>query len=54
MEVLSVFLKPGWPANLEGIGTFRVSVTSDGTATLEELNARTPGALNRSFCQAST
>jgi hypothetical protein len=40
MEVLPVFLKLGQPVNLEGFGTFRVSVTSDGTATLEELNAR--------------
>jgi hypothetical protein len=26
--------------NLEGFGTFRISVTSEGTATPEELNAR--------------
>ncbi|MDR1218539.1 MAG: HU family DNA-binding protein [Treponema sp.] len=40
MEVLPVFLKLGQSVNLEGFGTFRISVTSDGTATPEELNAR--------------
>jgi predicted histone-like DNA-binding protein len=40
MEVLPIFLKLGQSVNLEGFGTFRVSVTSDGTATAEELNAR--------------
>ncbi|MDR1072962.1 MAG: HU family DNA-binding protein [Treponema sp.] len=40
MEVLPVFLKLGQSVNLEGFGTFRVSVASDGTATAEELNAR--------------
>jgi predicted histone-like DNA-binding protein len=40
MEVLPVFLKLGQSVNLEGFGTFRVSVTSEGTATPEELNAR--------------
>jgi hypothetical protein len=39
MEVLPVFLKLGQSVNLEGFDTFRVSVTSDGTATPEELNA---------------
>jgi hypothetical protein len=29
----------GQPVNLEGLGTFRVPVTSAGTATPEELNA---------------
>jgi predicted histone-like DNA-binding protein len=40
MEVLPVFLKLGQSVNLEGFGTFHVSVTSEGTATPEELNAR--------------
>jgi nucleoid DNA-binding protein len=40
MEALPVFLKLGQSVNLEGFGTFRVSVTSDGTTTPEELNAR--------------
>jgi predicted histone-like DNA-binding protein len=40
MEVLPVFLKLGQSVNLEGFGIFRVSVTSEGTATPEELNAR--------------
>jgi nucleoid DNA-binding protein len=38
--VLPVFLKLGQPVNLEGFGTFRVSGTSDGTATPEEPNVR--------------
>jgi nucleoid DNA-binding protein len=40
MEALPVFLKLGQSVNLKGFGTFRISVTSDGTATAEELNAR--------------
>jgi nucleoid DNA-binding protein len=40
MEVLPIFLKLGQSVNLEGFGTFRISVTSEGTATPEELNAR--------------
>jgi nucleoid DNA-binding protein len=40
MEVLPVFLKLGQSVNLEGFGAFRVSVTGDGTAMPEELNAR--------------
>jgi nucleoid DNA-binding protein len=37
---IPLFLKLGQSVNLEGFGTFRVSVTSEGTATPEELNAR--------------
>jgi predicted histone-like DNA-binding protein len=40
IEVLPVFLKLGQSVNLEGFGTFRISVTSNGTTTPEELNAR--------------
>jgi predicted histone-like DNA-binding protein len=40
MEVLPVFLKLGQSVNLEGFGIFRVSVTSEGTATPEKLNAK--------------
>ncbi|MDR2633981.1 MAG: HU family DNA-binding protein [Treponema sp.] len=40
IEVLPVFLKLGQSVNLEGFGTFRISVTSEGAATPEELNAR--------------
>jgi predicted histone-like DNA-binding protein len=40
MEVLPVFLKLGLSVNLEGFGTFRVSVASEGTTTPEELNVR--------------
>jgi predicted histone-like DNA-binding protein len=40
VEVLPVFLKLGQSVNLEGFGSFRVSVSSEGTATSEELNAR--------------
>jgi hypothetical protein len=38
--VLPVFLKLGQPANFEGFGSFRVSVSSEGAATPEELNAQ--------------
>jgi predicted histone-like DNA-binding protein len=40
VETLPIFLKLGQSVNLEGFGTFRVSVSSEGTATPEELNAR--------------
>jgi predicted histone-like DNA-binding protein len=40
VEVLPTFLKLGQSVNLEGFGSFRVSVTSDGAAAPEELNAR--------------
>ena len=40
MLVLPVFLKLGQSVNLEGFGTFRISVSSEGAATPEELNAR--------------
>jgi nucleoid DNA-binding protein len=49
MEVLPVFLKLGRSVNLEGFGTFRVSVTSNGTATPEELNARHARGVKRLF-----
>ena len=39
VEVLQVFLKLGQIVSLEGFGSFRISVSSDGTATPEELNA---------------
>lgn len=39
-EVLPAFLKLGQSVNLEGFGSFRVSVSSEGTTTPEELNAR--------------
>jgi predicted histone-like DNA-binding protein len=40
VEVLPVFLKLGQSVNLEGFGSFRISVSSEGTAAPEELNAR--------------
>jgi predicted histone-like DNA-binding protein len=40
MEILPVFLKLGQSVNLEGFGIFRISVTSEGAARPEELNAR--------------
>jgi predicted histone-like DNA-binding protein len=40
VEVLPVFLKLGQSVNLEGFGSFRISVSSEGAATPEELNAR--------------
>ncbi|GHT80127.1 hypothetical protein FACS1894130_10770 [Spirochaetia bacterium] len=39
MEVMPIFLKLGQSIKLEGFGTFRISVTSDGMATPDELNA---------------
>ncbi|MDR0599555.1 MAG: HU family DNA-binding protein [Treponema sp.] len=39
MDVMPIFLKLGQSIKLEGFGTFRVSVTSDGTTTPDELNA---------------
>jgi predicted histone-like DNA-binding protein len=39
MEVMPMFLKLGQSIKLEGFGSFRLSVTSDGTATAEELSA---------------
>jgi predicted histone-like DNA-binding protein len=39
MEVMPIFLKLGQSVKLEGFGTFRVTVSSDGTATADELNA---------------
>ncbi|MDR2510013.1 MAG: HU family DNA-binding protein [Spirochaetaceae bacterium] len=39
VEVLPIFLKVGQTVKLEGFGSFRVSVKSDGTATADELNA---------------
>jgi predicted histone-like DNA-binding protein len=39
VEILPLFLKLGQTIKLEGFGSFRISVTSDGTATAEELSA---------------
>ncbi|MDR2783659.1 MAG: hypothetical protein LBB48_07475 [Treponema sp.] len=40
VEVLPTFLKLGQLVNLEGFGSFRISVSSEGAATPEELKAR--------------
>jgi predicted histone-like DNA-binding protein len=40
VEILPVFLRLGQTIKLEGFGSFRISVTSDGTETAEELSAR--------------
>jgi predicted histone-like DNA-binding protein len=40
MEVMPLFLKLGQSVKLEGFGTFRITVSSDGTETADELNAR--------------
>ncbi|MDR2633237.1 MAG: HU family DNA-binding protein [Treponema sp.] len=40
VEVLPLFLKLGQSIRLEGFGTFRISVSSAGTETAEELSAR--------------
>ena len=39
VEVLPIFLKLGQSVKLEGFGSFRISVKSEGTATPDELNA---------------
>ena len=39
VEMLPIFLKLGQTIKLEGFGSFRISVKSDGTATPDELNA---------------
>ncbi|GMO39740.1 MAG: hypothetical protein Pg6C_00370 [Treponemataceae bacterium] len=39
MEVMPMFLKLGQSVKLEGFGSFRLSVTSDGTAAADELSA---------------
>jgi predicted histone-like DNA-binding protein len=39
MEVMPLFLKLGQSIKLEGFGSFRLSVTSDGTETADELSA---------------
>ncbi|MDR1616238.1 MAG: HU family DNA-binding protein [Syntrophomonadaceae bacterium] len=39
-EVLPVYLRLGQTVNLQGFGTFRASVSSEGTDTAEELTAR--------------
>jgi predicted histone-like DNA-binding protein len=40
VEILPLFLKLGQTISLEGFGSFRISVTSEGTQTPEELTAR--------------
>ncbi|MDR0598782.1 MAG: hypothetical protein LBG84_01690 [Treponema sp.] len=39
MEVMPLFLRLGQSVKLEGFGAFRLSVTSEGAATADELNA---------------
>jgi predicted histone-like DNA-binding protein len=39
VEVLPIFLKLGQSVKLEGFGTFRISVSSEGMATADELTA---------------
>jgi predicted histone-like DNA-binding protein len=40
VEILPLFFKLGQTVKLEGFGSFRISVTSDGTETAEELSVR--------------
>jgi predicted histone-like DNA-binding protein len=40
VEVLPTFLKLGQSVNLEGFGSFRISVSSEGVENPDELNAR--------------
>ncbi|GHU26186.1 hypothetical protein FACS1894172_20210 [Spirochaetia bacterium] len=39
VEIMPLFLRLGQTIKLEGFGSFRLSVTSDGTETQEELSA---------------
>ena len=52
-DVLPVFLKLGQTVNLEGFGTFHISVSSDGVATPKELNARHVKAVKMLFLPSS-
>ena len=40
MEVMPIFLRLGQSIKLEGFGTFRITVSSDGMETADELNVR--------------
>ncbi|MHB9291186.1 hypothetical protein Holit_00258 [Hollandina sp. SP2] len=40
VEILPLFLKLGQSVNLEGFGSFRISVSSEGVDKPEDLNAR--------------
>jgi predicted histone-like DNA-binding protein len=40
VEILPLFLKLGQSVNLEGFGSFRISVSSEGADKPEDLNAR--------------
>jgi predicted histone-like DNA-binding protein len=40
VEIMPLFLKLGQTIKLEGFGSFRITVQSEGTDTVEELNAR--------------
>jgi hypothetical protein len=51
---LLLFLKLGQSVNLEGFGSFRASVSSEGTATPEELNARHIKGVKLLFCRPLT
>jgi predicted histone-like DNA-binding protein len=54
VEVLPVFLKLGQSVNLEGFGSFRISVSSEGAATPEELNAHHVKAVKLLFLASAT
>jgi nucleoid DNA-binding protein len=49
---MPIFLKLGQSIKLEGFGTFRITVSSDGTATPDELNARHVKGVKLVFCRA--
>jgi predicted histone-like DNA-binding protein len=40
VEMMPLFLKMGQTIRLEGFGSFRISVSSEGTDTADELNSR--------------
>ncbi|MDR2193177.1 MAG: hypothetical protein LBP19_01710, partial [Treponema sp.] len=49
VEILPLFLKLGQSVNLEGFGSFRITVSSDGTDKPEDLNARHIRGVKLSF-----
>jgi predicted histone-like DNA-binding protein len=49
VEVLPLFLKLGQSVKLEGFGTFRISVSSEGATTADELSAHHVGGVKIVF-----
>ena len=49
VEILPLFIKLGQTIKLDGFGSFRVSVKSDGVATAEELSAHSAKGIKLIF-----